>query len=156
MGLDLTIRLTPYVKVHKYKDINIPKVKRVCPNHATFKAKDEKFCPHCGAEIVNQDYTEVKQLLPYRVFDEAGLAEDSLITCADFMDGILKPNSRPPQSFSIEEQENSAHNLLGKEEVITLQLEWFKHYYAKYIEALVNAYGVENVEICWGLLHYWR
>jgi len=153
--MEISIRLTPYLKINKIKSIDVPKIKRVCPTHSNFIAKGEKFCPHCGAEIVNQEYTVKEELHPYKVFQAAGLQEDNLFT-VEYLEGVLKPNHLPPYYINIEEQENMAHNLLKKSDLIQSQILWFKEKYKDYIIALYDAYDAENVEVCWGLLHYWR
>lgn len=155
MGLDLTIGLTPYIKIKKIRSIDIPKVKRVCPTHTSFIVRSEKFCPNCGTEIVNQEYIERQELHPHQVFQAAGLEDDNLFTI-EYLEGVLKPNQRPPHSFPIEEQQNQAHNLLESRNVMLEQVEWFEDKYFEYISALNEAYGPENIEVCWGLLHYWH
>ena len=155
MGLNLAITLTPYIKIKKIRSIDIPKVKRVCPNHLTFKAKkDEKFCPNCGAEIINQEYTESELLRPYIVFQTAELEEDYLISIS-YLDGVLYPNHNPPNYIEIEEERSGEINLLDKQDLINKQIQWFKEKYSEYIKALEKAYDAENIEICWGLIHYW-
>lgn len=154
MGVHISIQLTPYINIKKIKSIDIPKVKRVCPNHSTFKARDEKFCPTCGAEIINQEYTVSEPLQPYKVFQAAGLEEDTLYS-VEYLDSILKPNHRPPNHIEIEEENSGAINLIDKQDLINQQINWFKEKYAQYIKVLEEAYGTENIEVCWGLLHYW-
>lgn len=154
MGSSLSVKLTPYINIKKIKSIDIPKVKRICPNHPTFKAKDEKFCPNCGAEIINQEYTISEPLQPYKVFQAADLEEDELWSVS-YLEGILEPNQHPPNSFDVEEESSGEINLLNNQMRMLTQVEWFKDKYANYIEALNNAYGSENIEVCWGLLHYW-
>lgn len=147
------IELTPYLKIKKIKMIDILKIKRICPNHPNFNTKDHKFCPNCGTEIINKNYTEKEELSPYKVFEAAGLEEDNLFL--NGYDNILMPNHTPPNKIRIDEDSNGEINLNGKQELIDTQILWFKEKYRDYIKALEDAYGSENIEICWGLLHYW-
>jgi RNA polymerase subunit RPABC4/transcription elongation factor Spt4 len=154
MGYDINIKLTPYLDIKKFKHIDIPRVKRVCPNHPTFKAKDEKFCPYCASEIINQEYMEAQVLTPHKVLQKAKLEEDFLCS-AEYLDGILYPNHYPPEDISIKEENSGSFNLYDRKELMDKQIAWFKEKYAKHISALNEAYDEENVQVCWGLLHYW-
>lgn len=164
MGMDIRITLTPYVKITGKKTVDVPKVRRICsalmlgadhPRNSQNDNRNNKFCSHCGKEIVDQNYVEVEELSPFRVISNANSEFEDDLTSVEYLENVLIPNNYPPDRFDIEEESSGEINLIEKEKVIANQIIWFKEKYAQHLMALKTAYGIENVKVCWGLVHYW-
>lgn len=155
MGSSIQLELAPYIKVRKSKIIEVPKIKKICSKcHPNFNAKDEKFCPNCGSEIVSYEYSVAQELRPYMIFRNANLDEESLVSI-QWLENVLLSREYPPDAYLVEERQSGETNLLGQQDVMIKQIAWFKEKYEKHIDVLIEAYGAENVTICWGLIRYW-
>ena len=63
MGVSINTKIGPYLKVEGKHQIEIPKVKRVCPNHPK-KETNNKFCAECGTPIESDVFEDDKLWCP--------------------------------------------------------------------------------------------
>lgn len=149
MGMDLQTHLGPYLEVTGNLTKPITTVKRQCPNHPKVKQDNNKYCPTCGAEVINVD--EIKHV-SLRVGDF--IDWDDLIPPHD-MDNILLPNNNPPKKIKFDTDSDNVIDLSNVHEIMNIQLNWFKHTYTTQIKVLEEKFGAKNVHVRWGIVTYW-
>ena len=162
MGVSINTIVGPYLKVEGEYEIKIPKVKRVCPFHPK-KETNDKFCSECGTLVESVDYVETRSLTPQEFYWQSDSNEDDMFWCPDeddmfwcpdYCDAIL-PNENPPKKIELDINGNKSVDLTNMEPIIKEQVKWFKEKYAKGIAEFVNAFGEDNVKVCWGVVTFY-
>lgn len=153
MGVSINTVIGPYLKVDGKHKIEIPKVKRVCPNHPK-KETNNKFCAECGTPIESVDYVETKTLNAKQFYYESDVYEDDKLWCPEYCDAIL-PDEYPPNRFECDIDDNQSVDLTNAGPIIEQQLKWFKEKYAKEIATFVKAFGEDKVKVCWGVVTFY-
>ena len=154
MGMRLSVTIGPYVEVIGKLTKTEIKVKRVCPNHPNQKNDNSKFCPTCGTEIQNVDYTETKVLTPSRVLWSNERFEDSIYS-PEGMEEIFLPNKSVPKKIKIDSDYGGTVDLSSVDEIKDNQLKWMQETYSEEIDFLIENFGKDKVFVKWGVVSYW-
>lgn len=154
MGMRLSVTIGPYVEVIGKLTKTKIKVKRVCPNHPNQKNDNAKFCPACGTEIQNVDYTETKVLTPSRVLWSDERFEDSIYS-PEGMEEIFLPNKSVPKKIKIDSDYGGTVDLSSVDEIKDNQLKWMQETYSEEINFLIENFGKDKVSVKWGVVSYW-
>lgn len=154
MGMDIRIEIGPYIEVIGKATISTVKVKRICPNHPGQKQDNAKFCPTCGTEIQNVDYTETKALDPLAVLWRADGFEDSFWS-PEGMEDILLPTDNVPKQFKCDAEYGGTVDLRLSENRMNDQIQWMEETYKTELAFLIQNFGRENVSVKWGVISYW-
>ena len=152
--MHLSVTIGPYIEVIGKLTKTEIKVKRVCPNHSNQKNDNAKFCPTCGTEIQNVDYTETKVLTPYRVLWSDERFEDSVYS-PEGMEEIFLPNESVPKKIQIDSYYGGSVDLTSVEEIKSDQLKWMQETYSEEINFLIENFGKDKVFVKWGVVSYW-
>lgn len=151
--MSINTKIGPYLKVEGKHKIEIPRVKRVCPNHPK-KETNDKFCAQCGTPIESVDYVETKTLTGQDFYYQSDVYEDNTLWCPEYCDVIL-PNEYPAKRFKCDIDGQQSVDLTNAGPIIQEQLKWFKEKYAKEIAAFVKAFGEDKVKVCWGVVTFY-
>lgn len=148
----MNTRLTPYLEVVGEKEVLVPKVRRVCPNHPSTESSTDKFCGKCGAEIVNEEYQVPKKITPQDVLHEF---ENDRMWIPEYLDlGLILPNDEMPRSVFMDDSGGGFH-IEDPAELKRVHLEWFQEKYADIIKRMEEVFEKENVQVRWGVVSYW-
>ena len=150
----LSVTIGPYVQVIGKITKTEIKVKRVCPNHPNQKNDNAKFCPTCGTEIQNVDYTETKVLTPSRVLWSDERFEDSIYSPGG-MEEIFLPNKSVPKKIKIDSDYGGTVDLSSVDVIKSDQLKWMQETYSEEINFLIENFGKDKVSVKWGVVSYW-
>lgn len=153
MSSSINVVLGPYIKINGDLKKSVIKIKRICPNHPKVLHKDAKFCPVCGSQIQNEDYTDIEHISLNRLLDNHGYS-DSLFN-VEYLRKILIPNQNPPNKVEIDTDEQNEINLTDVNKLREDQLNWMHKTYYNEINMLKENFGDDNVIVTWGLLTYW-
>jgi hypothetical protein len=154
MGMSMHVTIGPYVEVIGKLTKTEIKVKRVCPNHPNQKNDNAKFCPSCGTEIQNVDYTETKVLSPLEVLWNEERFEDSIYS-PEGMEEIFLPNKSVPKKIKIDSDYGGSVDLTSSDEIKDNQLKWMQETYSEEINFLIENFGKDKVFVKWGVVSYW-
>jgi hypothetical protein len=150
MSVNLQTHLGPYLQVSTKLTKPVTTVKRQCPSHPNRKQDNNKYCPICGAEVLNVDDIKQVNVMPMDI-----IGWDRLSPAHEMKD-ILLPQTSVPNNIDFDiENCNVVINLLGINKIMVEQVEWFKTKFANEIQALGEAFGPENIHVKWGVVSYW-
>jgi hypothetical protein len=151
MGVDRNIKIGPYIQIINKLKVTIPKVKRVCPNHSSKETKNE-FCAECGTEIINVPYDEIQEMSGpdylHRIIDNDNLYSP------EYTNFIL-PNISTPQYIKVDYDDFDCVDLTNIDVIKDVQINWFNATFKKEIDMFIEAFGVDNVKVGWGICTYW-
>ena len=164
MGIDYCRYIGPYFQCRNRIE-EVPTQYTSCLNNGCVNYKKKmngKFCPACGAELgpIDDEPKKQKTVRPYEITEEI---KEALFWLHDQWTGtnpdpippeydIYAPNVTRDGSPPRIEGDNQALEVNGSQ--IEDQKVWLNQAFAKEREILQDKYGVENVEIKWGILFY--
>lgn len=153
MGVSLSTHFGPFIACAP-KTINVPKVKRACPNHRGTKLTNEKFCPTCGTEVQNSEYIEKEALSMNKVLYRHSKFVDHLFSPSDAGE-LLLPNEYPPNKIKLDTYRGGEVDLTTTDlnELRDLQLTWFEEKYKEELEILRKEFP--ELQVKWGIQAYW-
>lgn len=151
----MLFHIGPYIKC-LFKMVDIAREKRSCSNANCPKngfVSAGKYCSECGSKIVPVNLTE--KCSSVCVHDIVEQCDERLIEfdffnaklqrCHIYVSNIVDDKTRRSQdSF------DGILDLNPTQEMMDDELEEFKHMFQEEIALITDAYGKENVEICWG------
>lgn len=128
-----------------------------CVNHKSNNFVKSKFCSDCGSEVVLKKYSEEYSCTPRDVIREEFQDELYYIYEKDGIEVFIPNHSNPSvkKRPGCSEDDDTGHiNLL--EANPQEEIQWFKERYKNIILKLEEYFGVECVEYCWGVVHYYN
>lgn len=158
MGMNLSTKVGPYIKIIGNHIVTVTKTKKQCPLGHN-KKQDGKFCNECGAEMINVPYEETKKRYPHQVLNDIDDIDDidDMLYSPEGMDSILLPNDDPEDLIEANSDEHDECDLsdIDLNELKKSQIDWMGKTYTVAINVLMDAYGDDNVVIKWGIINYW-
>lgn len=153
MSVSLSTIFGPYITCQP-KQINVPKVKRACPNHPNTKLDNAKFCPVCGTEVKNFDYIAKEDLSMNKLLNRHSKFVDHLFSPSDAGE-LLLPNHYPPNHIKLDTYRGGEVDFTNTDlnELRRLQLAWFEEAYKEELEVLRKQFP--ELEVKWGIQAYW-
>ena len=149
MGMGLQVHFGPYIYVDANLTEPVTKVKRQCPAHPKIKQDNNKFCPTCGATVVNVDEVKYVDVNPGDIVDWDKLSPPHQ------MRNILLPQDLAPNEIKFDTDDYNEIDLSNIEVIKSEQIDWFMAEYAAEIIKLYNRFGSQHVHVKWGVISYW-
>lgn len=155
--MSISQQLGPYLKINT-KKITEQVVFESCSNVACkFHKKDLSlnFCSTCGSpkgknsRDVIKDEVNSDQLFYYDL-------KEVLTPCNELRQNnaiIVQANRSNPKGIKYNVDDKVVHEISGEQR--TEDLTWFTETFKDEIAKIKQAYGSENVSLCWGLLSYY-
>lgn len=172
MGLDFTTYIGPHVRCKTHK---VPSTKPIrtcsdatCSNYGTDIPKwvsdnFNNFCGKCGSPIEDRtvavqvdnvsSFTVRMDLLDEALCDIPGDSFHFWMQENNLQIWIANRQIPDVRNFSFDSEENIQYVPITAE-LIATELDQFNCFFEKEIFILKEEYGVENVEVQWGLIHY--
>jgi hypothetical protein len=153
MRTNLNTVIGPYLYVKGTCKVSTQKVKRVCPNHSK-KETNAKFCAECGSPIESVEDEDNKNLT-YNEFLCTIPNFWEKLSAPQYSDVMLPTMAPPNKKISVEIEQRGFVDLSDATSIMEKQLQWFNETCVEEISKFKEAFGEENVKVCWGLVTYY-
>ncbi len=161
--MSYTIYVGPFVRC-KYHLAKVPNIQKVCSVNVKHSQYYGKFCPECGAAVVEEDWGELAaSVSPWDVFARAGIKGEPMceyhgegaVLGSELLEHWYVPNvSRGrPRDFFIDSEVGCGIVSAGAEIDPIAEIKWIETAFKAEIFALLGAY--DDIRVDWGIiLHY--
>jgi hypothetical protein len=154
MGMDQYTKITAYIKVEKYPEVERINTKKIqgCSNpdcQDSSKSLTGSFCSTCGSKIEPKEIVTktIHEMSPWSVNEEYG-DEDIFYPSHDDSHFLL-PNRKLKHYLSIDERSYGSYEVPNSEDAINE----LKTNYSDYLDFLTKK-GI-NFTVKFGLITYW-
>jgi len=167
MGIDYTTYMGPYARC---KTSKVPATEKIstcsneqCKEHPTkIWDKKKKFCEGCGSPIQERDIPiqvdnvnayELRMSIKESLYDVPGDSWRFWMRENNTHVWLANQRVSGARGFSFD-PEGNIQFIPVTPELMAAEIKLFIEHYTKELDVLRQAYGEDNVEIQWGLIHY--